>query len=81
MLIGRYLLRESEASVQTLTHINFDDIKAKLEKRFTDYHKRAFDDIEQALKDCYGDRLISLQQLSATFRRGDLLENLKEIRG
>ncbi len=80
MLIGRYLLRESEASIQTLTHINFDDIKEKLVKRFADYNKRACADIEQALKDCYGDRLISLQQLSATFRRGDLLENLKEIR-
>lgn len=32
--------------------------------------------IQSALIACYGDREISLQQLSTTFRRGDLLEML-----
>jgi hypothetical protein len=32
--------------------------------------------ISDTLKAFYGDRDISLQQLSATFRRGDLLEML-----
>jgi hypothetical protein len=37
------------------------------------YYQQAIDAISDALKKNYGDRAISLQQLSATFRRGDLL--------
>jgi len=39
-------------------------------------HAAAVEDMFDALRSCYGDRVISLQQLSATFRRGDLLEML-----
>ena len=34
------------------------------------------DEVAGALHACYGAREICLQQLSATFRRGDLLEML-----
>ncbi len=40
------------------------------------YHRDAVEAVTHALMACYGDRDISLQQLSATFRRGDLLEML-----
>ena len=42
----------------------------------TTYHPHAVENVTGALKQCYGDREVSLQQLSATFRRGDLLEML-----
>ena len=45
--------------------------------RGDDYFKAAIDDIQVALRDLYGDRPISLQQLAATFRRGDLIEKLR----
>jgi hypothetical protein len=35
--------------------------------------------IQQALTDLYGGQEVSLQQLSATFRRGDLIEKLDRI--
>ena len=38
------------------------------------------DDVEDALKNLYGEiDKISYQQLSATFRRGDLIDTLNEM--
>jgi hypothetical protein len=36
-------------------------------------------DVDKALKQLYGQNEISLQQLSATFRRGDLIEKLSNM--
>ena len=36
-------------------------------------------DVDQALKALYGAQEVSLQQLSATFRRGDLIGRLRAI--
>lgn len=41
-------------------------------------HADAVQALENALTACYGDRDVLLQQLSATFRRGDLLEMLND---
>jgi hypothetical protein len=43
------------------------------------YYSDSLCDIQQALSDLYGGQNVSLQQLSATFRRGDLIERLCRI--
>ncbi|SLM30618.1 putative abortive infection phage resistance protein [Desulfamplus magnetovallimortis] len=77
MMIGRFLLQAHGIAIMELSHRNFAEMNTLLDERFATYHGQACESISQALKKCYGDRVISLQQLSATFRRGDLLEMLK----
>ena len=78
MLMGYLLLKEQGISLPELSHRNFAEVKKRLALNAMKFHKQACNRIKQALRACYGDRNISLQQLSATFRRGDLLEMLKE---
>ncbi len=78
MLVGRKLLADKNLQLSDVSHRNFNDIHDAFEKQKTEYHRNSTDDIREALKQCYGDRDISLQQLSATFRRGDLIEMLAE---
>ncbi|MBF0233629.1 MAG: AIPR family protein [Desulfamplus sp.] len=78
MVAGNLLLKEHGIALADLSHRNFEQINMLLEKQFVKYHQQACKIITGALKECYGDRAISLQQLSATFRRGDLLEMLKK---
>ncbi|WP_216352507.1 AIPR family protein [Aquaspirillum sp. LM1] len=73
MLIGRHVLQESGIALDELTHRNFVDVLARYQALREAYYQQAIDAISDALKKNYGDRAISLQQLSATFRRGDLL--------
>ena len=51
---------------------------ALFEAKKDSLYQQAVKDIQSALEACYGNRPISLQQLSATFRRGDLLTILSE---
>ena len=51
-------------------------MKGALDDNGGRYHSLAVESLEDALRRCYGDRQVSLQQLAATFRRGDLLEML-----
>lgn len=76
MLIGRKLLEEMSVVLTDVSHRNFHEIRKKLDDNQTVFYENAVTDVTNALKACYGDREISLQQLSATFRRGDLLEML-----
>lgn len=76
MLIGRDLLRDMRVPVEQITHRNFAEFKAALERDAPRYYARATETIRNAIRACYGDRDVSLQQLAATFRRGDLLEML-----
>ncbi len=78
MLIGRKLLEDNALALTGLSHRNFQQILDQFQDQKQAYHAHAIQQLEQALKACYGDRKISLQQLSATFRRGDLLEMLEE---
>lgn len=78
MLVGRKLLAEKNLQLSDVSHLNFKDIHDMFEKQKLEYHRKSIDNILKALKECYGDRDISLQQLSATFRRGDLIEMLAE---
>lgn len=76
MLIGRALLSDQAIALDQVSHRNVHDLLQAFENGQARYHADAIAVIEQALKTCYGDRDVSLQQLSATFRRSDLLEML-----
>ncbi len=76
MLIGRKLFEDLGISLSEVSHRNFHEILERFEKNQASYLSNAVKDVTNALKACYGKREISLQQLSATFRRGDLLEML-----
>ncbi len=77
MIIGRHLLKAGHLSSATkLDHRTIDALLALFEAQKDHLYQQAVKDIQVALLACYGDRDISLQQLSATFRRGDLLSML-----
>jgi hypothetical protein len=76
MLIGRKLMADMGVSLLEVSHRNFQEIVQKFQDSQAEYHANAVSDVIDALKACYGEREISFQQLSATFRRGDLLETL-----
>ena len=78
MLVGRKLLTGKNLLISDVSHRNFNDMHDTFENQKSEYYRNSIDDITKALKQCYGDRHISLQQLSATFRRGDLIEMLAE---
>lgn len=76
MLIGQKLLADMQFKLSEVSHRNYKPILSKFDQNPMAYHADAVKNVADALKACYGDRVISLQQLSATFRRGDLLEML-----
>ncbi|MDR1685527.1 MAG: AIPR family protein [Desulfovibrio sp.] len=76
MLIGKKILADMDTSLPEVSHRNFRELLQQFESNQAKYHEQAVDDMKNALISCYGNREISLQQLSATFRRGDLLEML-----
>lgn len=76
MLVGRELLHDQGINLRDVSHRNFAELLQRLQSNEKNYHTRAVEKVIGALRECYGDREISLQQLSATFRRGDLLEML-----
>jgi hypothetical protein len=79
MLMGRYLLADLGITVDQLDHRKFPEAKAKVEEKSEEYFGRAVQAIDAGIKRLYGQEVISLQRLSATFRRGDLLEELSRI--
>ncbi|MCC5934984.1 MAG: AIPR family protein [Balneolales bacterium] len=81
MLIGKELLDSQQMSLSDLTHRTFPDLLSEFKANTTAYYNQAVEKLRDALHTCYGEREISLQQLSATFRRGDLLEMLGLGRG
>ena len=76
MLIGKQLLIDQGTDLQDISHRNFKQLLETFDTKQSDYNQKAIQEINEALTACYGKRPISLQQLSATFRRGDLLEML-----
>jgi hypothetical protein len=79
MQMGKYLLKDLGCDITGLTHRNSEAawILAKLKRE--EYFNRAVSDVENALKMLYKESDISLQQLSATFRRSDLIEKLDRL--
>ncbi len=79
MLVGRALLAESCRTVDNLTHRNVKDVLAQFEEHKDDYYAAALSRIAAVLSGSNGGQEPSLQQLSATFRRGELLEKLRKF--
>jgi AIPR protein len=79
MQMGRRLLSEMKLHKQDINHQNFQVARQLIEKNVETYFNNAVQDIQQALQNLYGVQEISLQQLSATFRRGDLIGQLQQI--
>ena len=76
MIIGRTILQDLELTVEEISHRNFSVVRAALSNNNNHYYSFAIESLSDSLRVCYGDRRVSLQQLAATFRRGDLLEML-----
>lgn len=79
MQMGRYLLESLGTAIEGLTHKSFPRAKEIIETSANGLFDKACMDIEKALKELYGDANVSPQQLSATFRRGDLIEKLEKL--
>lgn len=82
MQMGKALLFDLKiVNISELNHTNFINAIELIDKKGESYFKEALDKIEQSLTKLYGGNYpdnISLQQLSATFRRGDLIDKLDE---
>lgn len=76
MLVGEALLKSKGIALAEISHRNFADLVAYMQQNQVALYQHATDKVREALNNLYGNRNISLQQLSATFRRGDLLEYL-----
>jgi hypothetical protein len=81
MQMGRRLLAELNlTSVEEISHLNFMAAYELVEANGSRFYIESLGDIQNALSDLYGGQDVSLQQLSATFRRGDLIERLSRMR-
>jgi hypothetical protein len=85
MQMGAMLLTDLNLKLDALDHRNFTKAKDLIDKRGDAYFEAACQDIELGLKSLYREEShetggISVQQQSATFRRGDLIKRLKKIR-
>lgn len=79
MQMGRRLLKDLAIGLSGLDHRKFAEAKRLVEEHGERYFQASSRDIDTALKALYGNQEISVQQLSATFRRGDLIEKLKQV--
>ena len=76
MQMGRKLLAALNTQIKDISHQNFKSAQDLIEQNSEAYFDASVQDIQRALQDLYGEQEISLQQLSATFRRGDLISRL-----
>jgi hypothetical protein len=66
-----------KVQMKDISHQNFQSAQMLIDQNGESYFNASLQDIKQALQDLYGEQEISLQQLSATFRRGDLISRLQ----
>ena len=78
MLMGRYLLEEMNIELQQLDHRNFGQARDLIKHKADSYVSRAEQRIGEALDPLFSDRERTLQRLSASFRRADLVDALLE---
>ena len=78
MLMGQYLLQDMGISLKDLDHRNFDTAQQLVEQHSARYMDRAKDEIAQVLDEKLfnNGQEQTLQRLSATFRRADLVSML-----
>jgi AIPR protein len=79
MQMGRRLLSDMKIRRKDVSHQNFQLAHQMIGQRGEDYFNGSVGDIEAALRELYGAQEVSLQQLSATFRRGDLIDKLQNM--
>ncbi len=79
MQMGRRLLADLNIQMRDISHRNFQSAQQHIEQNGEAYFNDSVQDIQKALEDLYGEQETSLQQLSATFRRGDLISKLQQI--
>jgi hypothetical protein len=80
MQMGRRLICDlGLVDVNGINHLNFKNANDLILANGDRYYSSSLGDIQQALSDLYGGQEVSPQQLSATFRRGDLIERLFRI--
>lgn len=77
MQMGQKLLADMKVQMKDISHQNFQSAQMLIDQNGDSYFNASLQDIKQALQDLYGEQEISLQQLSATFRRGDLISKLQ----
>ena len=76
MQMGKRLLADLACGLSAIDHRNFEKAKHLIEQRGIEYFEKSVADVQTALAALYGSKEISVQQLSATFRRGDLIGQL-----
>lgn len=79
MQMGKRLLKALDIKLNGLDHRNFAQVRQWIEEQGEAVFVVSRQDIDTALKALYGNQEISVQQLSATFRRGDLIGKLDQI--
>lgn len=79
MQMGKYLLKDLQCNAEKLSHRNFQIARDLIEQNGMRYLERAIKDVNTATQRLYGNSEISIQQLAATFRRGDLIEILESM--
>ncbi|NES23390.1 MAG: AIPR family protein, partial [Symploca sp. SIO3E6] len=79
MQMGRRLLSNMNIQMRDISHQNFPLAQQLIEQNGEAYFNASVQDVQQALQNLYGEQPTSLQQLSATFRRGDLIDRLGQI--
>lgn len=81
MQMGRRLLSDMALPLEKLNHTNFNQAHHWVEQNGIPSFNASLKDIENALTQLYGRDIdtIPMQQLSATFRRGDLVQTLAEL--
>jgi hypothetical protein len=77
MQMGQKLLADMKVQMKDISHQNFQSAQRLIDQNGESYFNASLQDIKQALQDLYREQEISLQQLSATFRRGDLISRLQ----
>ena len=76
MLMGCYLLKDLGIELDQLDHRNFNEARMAVEKNAVKYMENAEQRIEKELNKVLYRQDRTLQRLSATFRRADLVEML-----
>ncbi len=76
MLMGDYLLRDMDISLGKLDHRNFTKALELIDRNSELYMGKAEKRISKELEPLFESRERTLQRLSATFRRADLVESL-----
>ena len=76
MMMGERLLSDMGISLAQLTHRNFTEAEQIVESKSDLYFNDALQKMEVGIGDIFAKQSRTLQKLSATFRRGDLVEAL-----